>query len=73
MLTALVGLIVSLIIVGIIWWGGNEILKIISPYLAAPVQTLIRIILIVIICVILILVLIELAQIAGIPRLPLFR
>lgn len=73
MLMALVGLIVSLIIVGIIWWGANEVLKIINPYLAPPIQTLIRIVVIVIICVILIVVLIEVTQIAGITRLPLFR
>lgn len=60
MIMALISLIVWLLIVGILWWAGNKILDILSPYVGEPFMSIIRVVLIVILALILISVLLQL-------------
>ncbi len=60
MIGALISLIIYLLIVGILWWAGNQILAILGPYIGEPFMAIIRVILIVILALILISVLLQL-------------
>lgn len=65
MIGALFSLLVYLLIIGIMWWGGNQVLAILAPYIAEPFMSLIRVILILILCVLLISILLQLIGAGG--------
>lgn len=60
MIGALIGLIVTLLIVGILYWGLLEILKVLSPFLPGPIVQVIRVVAIVILVLIVIYALLSL-------------
>lgn len=64
MIGTIIGLIFVLIILGVIWWGVQELIKLIP--LPDPFATIIRIVMIVVLVIIIIWVLIVLLGIAGI-------
>ena len=76
MIGTLISLIIYLIIVGILWWAGNAVLQILSPYIGEPFMSIIRVILIVILALILISVLLQLVGAGtglGLPHIPTLR
>ncbi len=75
MIATLISLLIYILIIGILWWAATAILAILSPYIAAPFQQLIRIILILILALILISLLLQIFGASGITgiRLPMLR
>lgn len=71
MVGTILGLIFALIILGVIWWGFQELLKLVP--LPEPFATIVRVLLIIVIVIIVIWVLIVLLGIAGIHvKIPSF-
>jgi hypothetical protein len=70
MLGSLIGLIFLLVILGVIWWGAQQLLALIP--LAEPFRTIIRVVMIVILVIVIIWVVTILLGMAGI-HVPTFR
>lgn len=64
MLGAIIGLILTLIILGVIWWAAQQLLNLIT--IAEPFATLVRICLTIMLVIVVIWVFIQLLGIAGI-------
>ena len=64
MIGALIGIIITLIILGVIWWGAQELLKLIP--LGEPFATIIRVLMVVILVLIVLWVIVQLLGVAGI-------
>ena len=64
MIGTILGLIFVLIILGVIWWGAQQLLALIP--MGEPFATIIRILMIIVIVIVVIWVLIVLLSIAGI-------
>ena len=64
MIGTLIGLILLLVILGVIWWGAQQLLALIP--MGEPFATIIRIIMIIILVIVVVYVLIVLLGIAGI-------
>lgn len=68
----IIGIILILVILGVLFWAGQQIMKLIAPYVGEPFATLIRILfvlLLVFICIWVIVVLLGLAGI-SVPFFP---
>lgn len=61
---ALITFLVWLLVVGILWWGVNQILAILAPYVAEPFFSVIRIVMIIILCLLLISAILQLVGMA---------
>lgn len=70
MLGALIGLLFTLIICGVLWWAAQQLLALIP--LAEPFATLVRVIMTVILVLIVIYVFIQILSMAGV-HVPLLR
>lgn len=68
MIESIIYLIAVLLIVGVIWWGVNQVLGVIP--VPEPIRTVIHVLLIVLLCIVVIYVLLGL--VGTIPR-PLLR
>lgn len=69
-----VGIILFLVLVGAIFWGGQQILSALSPYIAEPFMTIIRVVGVILLIIVAVLVLIALLDMVGIHvRMPSFR
>lgn len=64
MIGTVIGLILLVIVLGFLWWAGQELLKLIP--LAEPFATILRILLVLLLVVIVIYVFIQLVGLAGI-------
>ena len=72
MIGTLVGLLITLVIMGLVWWAGQRILALIP--LAEPFATLVNIVLVLIVAFIAIYFFIQILGLAGIGvHLPVFR
>ena len=65
MIGTLIGLIFFLIILGVVWWGCQQLLALIP--LAEPFATIVRVLMVVIMVIIVIYVAMQLLGMAGIP------
>ncbi len=64
MIGTILGLIVLCIILGVLWWAGQQLLRLIP--LGEPFATILRILLVVLLVIIVIWVFLQLAGLAGI-------
>lgn len=69
MLGTIIGLIIMCIILGVVWWAGQQLLALIP--LSEPFATIVRILLVVLMVIIVIWVFIQLLGMAGI-HVPMF-
>lgn len=70
MIGAIIGIIIVLIILGVVWWGIQQLLPLIP--LPPPFQTIIHVLLVVLMVCIVLWVIIQLLGIAGV-HVPLLR
>lgn len=68
----IIGVILTLIVLGVLFWAGQQILNLIKPYVGEPFWTLIRIALVLLLLFIVIWALVTLVGLAGI-HVPWFR
>lgn len=66
MIGTVIGLIFLCIIVGVVWWAGQQLLALILPYVGEPFATIIRILLVVLLVVIVLYAIAVLLGMAGI-------
>ena len=72
MIGTLVGLLISLLIMGLLWWAAQQLLALVP--LAEPFATLVRIVLVLIVAFIAIYFFIQILGMAGVGvHLPVFR
>lgn len=64
MIGSVIGLILLVIVLGVVWWAGQQLLALIP--LAEPFATILRILLVVLLVIIVIYVFIQLLGLAGI-------
>lgn len=70
MLGALIGLLLTLIICGVLWWAAQQLLALVP--LAEPFATLVRVVMTVILVLIVIYVFIQILSMAGV-HVPMLR
>jgi len=64
MLGTLIGLIILCIVLGVIWWGAQQLLALIP--LAEPFATIVRVLMVVVLVLIVIYVLVQLLAMGGV-------
>lgn len=64
MISVLIGIILTLIILGVIWWAIQQLLPLIP--IAEPFRTIVRVLMIVILVIIVIYIIVQLLGMAGI-------
>ena len=70
MIAALIGLIITLVIAGVIWWAVKQLIALVP--LAEPFATLVRVLLVLVGVLIVIYVLLQILGIAGV-HVPILR
>lgn len=64
MFGALIGILITLILMGVLWWAINQIIAVIP--LQEPFRTLVRVVLVVIAVIVCIWILLQLLSLAGV-------
>jgi hypothetical protein len=66
MIGALIGILITVVLLGVLWWGIMRIWPTITAYMAEPFQTIAYVILVVILVLIAIYIILQLLSMAGV-------